>query len=487
MLTPTRPRSSAARPPHRLVTHGLAIGLALALTATLAACSGGSSDAGSGGSGESGSKVSCGTDTLAAASKTKPVDIVFWHTMVRTNNDWLVKSIKAFNASQKQVHVTLRQQPDYPTLFTRYKAGLSSGDLPDLAQFEETTVTQLMDSKSTVPVQSCIDETDYALDDYLPRALAYYNVDGTQQSMPWSVSNPILFYNPSLFTKAGLDPEKPPTTLAEVKEYAQKIVDSKAAKYGIALQVKAYVYEFLLAKSGGLYVNNSNGRSKRATEANLDSDISRKIWSWWDDMVKSKLALNTGGGENDIDHLLAVGTGDAAMVIEASGAIGPAEAVLASGQYKGVTLRTSELPSLQGGGGVPVGDGSLWISSKSAPEKRAAAWKLIEWLDSPEQQAGLANAGGYVPIRTSAVELPEVQKKWAADPNYRTAYDQLTSGKVTDANVGSLIGDYQAVRDQVRDGITRMLSQGQSVDAATASAAKTASAAMQDYNERAGG
>ena len=32
-----------------------------------------------------------------------------------------------------------------------------------------------------------------------------------------------LFWNKDLFRKAGLDPEKPPTSLAEIREYADKI------------------------------------------------------------------------------------------------------------------------------------------------------------------------------------------------------------------------------------------------------------------------
>ena len=32
-----------------------------------------------------------------------------------------------------------------------------------------------------------------------------------------------LFYNKDLFTKAGLDPNKPPTSLAEIRTYADKI------------------------------------------------------------------------------------------------------------------------------------------------------------------------------------------------------------------------------------------------------------------------
>ena len=455
-----------------------------------AACSGGSS-ASSGAAGPPTAKTTgnvnpaaCGLDALAKAPK--PVEITFWHTMVRSNNDWLVAAVKQFNAAQSDVHVTLLQEPTYQDLFTKYKAGLSSGDLPDVAQFEDTTVAQLIDSQSTMPVQACIDATHYDLSDYLPRALQFYSYGGVQRSMPWAVSNIILYYDPGKFAKAGLDPNKPPQTLEEVRLDAQKIVASGVAPHGIALHQQPYVLEFLLAKSGGEYVNNGNGRLARATQANLTSPVALQIWTWWDDMVHSGLALDTGPDPNSIDHMLAIGTGNAVMTFEASGVIGAIEAVLSSGQYKGVRIATAPLPALTTGGGVPVGDGSLWISAKSAPEKRAAAWKLIQFLDQPDQQAALATEGGYVPIRISATKDPALLAKWAADPNLRVSYNQLTSGTSSNANIGSLIGDYQGVRDSVLDGLTQMLRNGLTPAAAAALAQREATAKIQDYNSRIG-
>ena len=103
----------------------------------------------------------CGLSALAKART--PVQITMWHTMTQTNNTWLVNAVAQFNSAQQKVHVTLVQQPDYPSEFVKYKAGLSSGDLPDLAQFEDTTVQQLVDSHSTVPVQDCIAASHYSL------------------------------------------------------------------------------------------------------------------------------------------------------------------------------------------------------------------------------------------------------------------------------------------------------------------------------------
>jgi len=426
----------------------------------------------------------CGLSALAKART--PVQITMWHTMTQTNNTWLQTAVAQFNNAQRKVRVTLVQQPDYPSEFVKYKAGLTSGDLPTLGQFEDTTVQQLVDSNSTVPVQDCIVASHYSLGDYLPRALAFYRYHGIQESMPWSVSNVIMYYNPVDFQKAGLNPNNPPQTFAQVTTDAQKIVPAHAATHGVALPAKPYVFEFLLAKSGGQYVNNGNGRTERATQAELTSATALKVWTWWKQMLTSHLALATGSDPNNIDHLIAIATGNAAMTFEASGIIGPAEAVLASGQYPGVKIRTAPLPALTTGGGVPVGDGSLWISSHASLAQRAAAWQLITYLDSPPEQASLAAEGGYVPVRISATTLPVLVNRWASDPNYKVGYTQLTTGKLNNSNIGPLIGDYQGVRNAVADGLEQMVANGMSPTAAASFAENEANAAIQNYNSRIG-
>ena len=426
----------------------------------------------------------CGLDALAAADE--PVTITFWHTLIRSNAEWLEAATDEFNASQDEVRVELAQQPSYQDAFTKYKAGLQSGDLPDLVQMEETTVQQMIDSRSTVPVDACIEADGYDVSTFVPRALAYYAAGGVQRAMPWAISNPILFYDKAKFAAAGLDPEKPPTTLQELRDASQALVDAGVAEHGISLKIAPYIYEFLLAKSGGEYVNNGNGRQARADEANFTSDPSLAILEWWDAMVDDGLALNTGSDPNNIDHLLALTNAGAAMTIEASSAIGPIEAVLASGDFGDLEVTTAPLPSLEGGGGVPVGDGALWLPQASSPAKRAAAWRYATFLLSPEQQAGLAVAGGYVPARTDAGDVPLLAEHWEANPAYRVAYDQLVDGPVDDATVGSLIGDYQAVRNAIRDAMIRILRNGDDPADAAGDAKAEADIAVQEYNDRVG-
>ncbi len=464
------------------------LGILAAVVLTAGACSSGSvhsqtqGDAGAGRTAVD--PAACGLDAFAAAPK--PVEVKFWHVMSHATADWLAATTNAFNHSQPDVHVTLVQLPNYEDLHTKYLAGLSTHALPDVFTPSDIEMQRLIDSQSVVPIQACVDADHYSLTPMLPRARAYFSYQGALWGMPWSLSNPVLGYNRAAFLKAGLDPDKPPRTLDELKQYSQKIIASHAATYGIALRVEPFVFEFLNAKSGGTFVNHGNGREGRATATTLDTPTARAIWTWWNDMVRSGLALNTGSAPGNIDHLIAVGTGTAAMAIEGSGALGNVKQALASGQYSTVKLGAAPLPSLHGGGGAPVGDGSLWIPKAAKPATRGAAWQYIKYLASSEQQAALAAEGGYAPMRADATSVPALVQRWRTEPLFRVGYDQLTTGAETTATAGSLIGDYQGVRDAVRDGLLSMLTDGLTPDAALQRAQRQADTAIRAYNERLG-
>jgi sn-glycerol 3-phosphate transport system substrate-binding protein len=455
------------------------------LAGATGACGGGAGKSAGGQSGGTVKPDDCGLAAFASAKK--PVEVTFWNTMTRANAQWLTKTVQTFNASQHDVHVKLLAIPTYLDALTKYKAGLTTGNLPDLVQLEETTVQVMLDSQSTIPMQACVDADNYSLTDFVPRATAYYSTGGVLRAMPWSVSNPVLFYDANAFRKAGLDPNRPPRTFAEVEAYSRKIVASGAAKHGIALRVEPYVFEYLNAKSGGTLVNNGNGRTARANAATLETPVARAIWTWWKHMVQSGLALNTGSTPGNIDHMLAVGNHDAAMTFEASGVLGTVRAVLQSGEFQGVQVMAAPLPELQPGGGVPVGDGALWIPKGIPPEKRAAAWQFVKYLSTPQQQAALAIAGGYVPVRRSSALEPALRLEWQRDPSFRAGYDQLVSGTVSVANVGSLIGDYQGVRDSIKDGMSAMLLQNKTPEQALQLAQQEATQKIQTYNARVGG
>ena len=49
----------------------------------------------------------------------------------------------------------------------------------------------------------------------------------------------------------------------------------------------------------------------------------------------------------------------------------------------------------------------------------------MNWMMQPAQTAYWAAETGYMPVHRGALELPEMQALYDADPNYRVALDQL--------------------------------------------------------------
>ena len=111
-----------------------------------AACSGGGDDDAGGSEGGGGGDLpECPLDALDDA--TAPVEITFWHTMTRANEEALVSLTDAFNASQDDVVVTLVNNVASNDQHEKFLANLSSNpdELPDLIQSQESYLQQMHD------------------------------------------------------------------------------------------------------------------------------------------------------------------------------------------------------------------------------------------------------------------------------------------------------------------------------------------------------
>lgn len=459
--------------------------LVLLLALVLAACGGGGDgdEAGGerGGDGGVAEAERCPVDALDEA--TSPVPITFWHGMGGANGEALDALVRDYNASQDEVRVTLSFQGTYDETSDKYVTAVRGDDLPNIVQLEETRIQLMIDSKSVVPAQACADAAGYDFSNHLPVVLDQFTVDDVLWPMPFNVSNPILFYNTRAFEKAGLDPDDPPETFDEIIEASRTIKETGAARNGFAIELSPWYVEQWFAMAGEHVVDNDNGRAGRASEATLEKPIGIAVYEFLKGLVDEGLALNTGRNPSGQDHLVALGTGDAAMTIGTSAAIGGILDVLATGQFPDVGFGASRLPGPEGDGGVLVGGAALYLVEKgSSPEEIAASWDFVRWLNEPEQLATWHAGTGYIPIRTDAVELPAVQELWAERPQFRVPFDQLVEAGAPFG--GPVIGNYKDFREAIVTSLERMMLQGQEPAAALAQAQSEATGAIQRYNER---
>jgi sn-glycerol 3-phosphate transport system substrate-binding protein len=430
----------------------------------------------------------CGIGLLEEA--TEPVEIAFWHAMGSDNGTTLEEMTERYNQSQDRVHVTPSFQGTYDETLDKFRQALG-GDLPEVVQLEETALQYGIDSGAMLPVQDCVDGSGYSFDDWLPPVVNEFRVEGQQWPMPFNTSTLVLYYDRAAFTAAGLDPDAPPTTLAELHDAAQAIVDSGYAQQGMSMILESWWVEQWVSTAGQDFVDGGNGREERSTELLLDNDVGTEIFSFFNDMIAAGLAANFGVVEDsDLGFLTAMlpggGQSQVAMTITTSAILGPALALL-GGEGFSVELEVAPLPVAgSGAGGATTSGAALWILEEdSDPVQRAAAWDFVQWLNAPEQQAEWHARTGYLPNTSTAAALPQVQDLWAVQPQYQVAYDQLFESSVGSA-AGPVIGPYIEVRSAIEQALEDMVLSGLSPEDAVAQAVSGAADVMADYNDRVG-
>jgi sn-glycerol 3-phosphate transport system substrate-binding protein len=422
---------------------------------------------------------------------TEPVEIVFWHAMNAALEDTIIALTDEYNASQDTVRVSLVNQTSYATNFDTFRTA-SAGDRPNVIQLEETAVQSMIDSGTALPIQACADAAGVDFEDYVDRVVNSFTVGGVLWPMPFNISNPVLWYDKGAFAEAGLDPESPPITLDELGEAARALSDSGAAPGGLAFDLApgsvGWMSEQFLAKADQPYVNNGNGREGLATEALFNTPDLVTVVEFFTGLEAEGYAVNTGRNPDGAANFFAFLGGNAVgMTINTSAALSSVFEqlpILAPGLEFGV----APLPSLRvpDAGGALVGGAALWLTADKPDEELAAAWDFVRWLTEPEQQASWHLGTGYLPVRESSAELPEVIAAWEEEPAFRVPFDQLVSGNETVASSGPVIGPHTLIREELVLGWERVLLEGQDPAEMIAELEATANELLADYARRTG-
>jgi sn-glycerol 3-phosphate transport system substrate-binding protein len=419
-----------------------------------------------------------------------PVTIDFWHSETAAVETTLEGLIDRFNASQDEVKVKPVFQGGSDQLILKLLTSMRSGDVPALVELADVDTQVIVDSGGATPVQEFVDAEKYDLSDFDEKAVQYYTVGDKLYAMPFAIAVPMLFYNKIPFREVGLDPEKPPLTLDDVRAYSEKLykVDGSGnvVRSGISLDIQAWYLDLTLAEHGDLYVNNNNGRDGRATEAVFNGPTGQAFFRWWDEMVDSGLAFNVGRNVTGADTFMAVAAGRAAMTVGSSQALRSLLDVLEAG-VEGVEMGVGPFPGVAGGTGEPgIFSRALWIMNKRPEAEQQAAWQFARWLAEPEQQAELFAGSGYLPVRVSAYDLEPSQQVLAKYPYYQVPVDLFVGTPSTPAKLGPRIGPFSKVREIVAQALEAMVVGGKDPVQALDDAAESATKELQDYNQRLG-
>lgn len=414
----------------------------------------------------------------------------FWHAMSGANGDAIAEIVGRFNASQQKCWGEPVFQGTYDDSLNKVKAGLQSKEVPALVQMYDLGTQLMIDLQSIEPMQNYIDKDKFSTADFEQNVLGYYTVGGKLYSMPWNTSAPILYYNKDLFKAAGLDPNKPPRTYAEVLDYATKLTkkdaSGKVIVSGYGISIYGWIFEQLNAAAGGLYLNNGNGRSARATEAAFNSPEGQAAVQFWKDGVDKGVYQNFGRHPAGTDaEVAAFQAGQVAMFVESTARV---RALLTASQGK-FELGTGYIPRPNEDAfkksGVIIGGASVWIMKDRPDAEKNCAWEFVKFSTSPEIQAYWHTASGYYPVTKKAYDVP-LDKEWVTKyPQFLTAVTQLHDAPLIPATQGGAAGVMPTARLRIEVAIEEVLGGKATVADALKRAADDVTKSLVDYNKTA--
>lgn len=287
-------------------------------------------------------------------------------------------AIAAFDARIEQFEdanpgITV-EHVEYTWDATTFAAGLAGGTLPDVFPVPFTDGHGLIENEQIADVSALVAGLPYA-DRYNPNvAQAGEDADGDLWAVPIAAYSQGLHYNRDLFTQAGLDPDDPPTTWAEVREDAKAIADATGqAGYATMTQSNTggWILTTLVNAMGGS-VQEFDGTTATATldtpEMRQAIDYLRTL-RWTDDSMGSNFLYDWGG----INQAFA--SGQIGMYVSGGGNYGNlfTQNALDPSVY-GLTV----LP-LEGDDAGVLGGGTLAVVNAKATEAEQAA--AVQWID----------------------------------------------------------------------------------------------------------
>ena len=132
--------------------------------------------------------------------------------------------VSDFNASQKRIFVDF---VSVSGIAEKTLIATAGGHPPDIAGVWATNVVDYADKQAVMALDDMARGTLVSRDHFLPIYWDMGVYEGKLYGVPSTPGTTALHYNKRLFREAGLDPERPPRTIAELDDYAQKLTKRK--------------------------------------------------------------------------------------------------------------------------------------------------------------------------------------------------------------------------------------------------------------------
>lgn len=351
--------------------------------------------------------------------------VTFWHSCVSSTVPALNGLIDRFQREHPGIEIRAQYIPTGDALIQKLITSVQSGNAPDISWIHANFLQGIIEADAIYPMDEFIDGPDSlprsALADFYPALLQEARWRGVLYSIPMEATGIGLLYNRTMFRNAGLDPDTPPATWEELKQFARRLTldrngDGKNDQAGFFVPVfpssgplgdwTVWQWYPFLFQAGGDVINADQ------TRVLYDSPAGVQALTLWK-QIYDDLHLNSF----TIDYEVAFGSQTLAMALDGPWNLPRWRAI------KGLDWMVAPLPAGPAKRATIVGGEYLAIFKQSAHPKEA--WTFVKWMVSPEIQAMWSMTSGYLPVRRAVHTIPAYREYLAENPGLKAYVDQL--------------------------------------------------------------
>jgi sn-glycerol 3-phosphate transport system substrate-binding protein len=324
-----------------------------------------------------------------------------------------------FSKENPGIKVTPIYAGSYQDTIVKALTAHKAGNPPVTSVLLSTDMFTLIDEDAIVPIDNFIKTPDDRawLNGFYKAFMLNSQTGGKTWGIPFQRSTVVLYWNKELFKAAGLDPNKPPASWAEMKDIATKLTvkdaSGKVTQYGIQIPSSGFPYWLFqgLAIQNGVSMANDAGSAVKFDDPGVVEAL-----QYWVDLAKAGVhppgIVEWGTTPKDFFErkvaMMWTTTGNLTNVRN-NAKFDFGVAMLPAGKKRG----------------SPTGGGNFYISKKATPAQQEAAFKFAKWMTQPERAAKWSMDTGYVAVSEAAYNTAALKKYGSEFAPALVARDQL--------------------------------------------------------------
>ncbi|MDD4737046.1 MAG: extracellular solute-binding protein, partial [Kiritimatiellae bacterium] len=161
--------------------------------------------------------------------------VIYWEKWTGFEAEAMQAVVDDFNASQDRVEV--RMLP-VSGILDKLMLATAGGNPPDVAGLWTHSITEFSEKGALTPLDAFLENSSIRQENYIPVYWELCRNHGFLWALPTTPASLALHWNKRLFREAGLDPDSPPTSLAELNALSDKLTIVRIERHGEWQQVR---------------------------------------------------------------------------------------------------------------------------------------------------------------------------------------------------------------------------------------------------------